>query len=78
MGLLFVRNPRSARALELVLVLGVLEWLRTAWIFASARVAMGQPYGRLLVILGSVAAVTLVAALLLRSRLARRYFRSER
>jgi hypothetical protein len=76
LGLLFVRSPWSARALQAVLALGVLEWLRTAWVFATARAAMGQAYGRLLVILGAVAAATLVAALLLRSQAARRHFRN--
>lgn len=77
-GLLFVRSAWSARVLQTVLGLGVLEWLRTAWVFASERAAMGQPYARLLVILGIVAAVTMVAALLLQSTAARRHFRSER
>jgi hypothetical protein len=49
--------------------------LRTAWVFASARAASGQPYTRLLVILGSVALVTALAAWLLRSRAARVHFR---
>jgi hypothetical protein len=70
-----VRAPWSARILQGALALGTLEWLRTAWTLASARAAAGLPYGRLLVILGAVAAATAVAALLLRSRPARRHFR---
>jgi hypothetical protein len=67
-GLLFVRAIWSVRLLQAVLALGALEWLRTAWVFAAARAAQGQPYGRLLAILGTVAAVTAVAALLLPGR----------
>jgi len=74
--LLFVRSPWSARVLQAALALGTLEWLRTAWGFASARAAAGQPYTRLLVILGSVALVTALAAWLLRSRSARAHFRT--
>lgn len=77
-GLLFVRNPWSARIVEGVLALGALEWLRTAWVLVSARAAMGQPYGRLLIILGTVASVTLAAALALRSLPARDHFRTGR
>lgn len=77
-GLVFVRSAWSARVVQAVLALGVLEWLRTAWVFASARAATGEPYARLLVILGIVAAITLVAALLLRSTAGRRHFRIER
>ena len=75
-ALLFVRSAWSARVLQIALALGTLEWLRTAWVFASARAAIGQPYTRLLVILGTVALVTAFAALALRSRAARQHFRS--
>jgi hypothetical protein len=75
-GLLFVRSPWSTRAVQAFLGLGVLEWLRSAWAFASARAAAGQPYGRLLLILGAVAAATLAGALLLRLPAARRHFRT--
>jgi hypothetical protein len=74
--LLFVRSPWSARVLQGALALGALEWLRTAWVFASARAAAAQPYTRLLVILGSVALLTALAAWLLRSRRARAHFRA--
>ena len=75
-GLLFVRSPWVPRVLQTVLALGALEWVRTAWSFASARAGAGLPYGRLLVILGAVAGVTALAALLLRSSSARRHFRA--
>lgn len=64
-ALLFVHSAWADRILQAVLALGALEWLRTAWTFAAARAAQGQPYGRLLAILGTVAVVTAVAAWLL-------------
>lgn len=64
-ALLFVRATWAVRSLQVALALGTLEWLRTAWVFATARAAQGQPYGRLLAILGTVAVVTAVAAWLL-------------
>ena len=70
-ALLFVRTTWAVRAVQVALALGAVEWLRTAWVFAAARAAQGQPYGRLLVILGTVAAVTAVAALLLSGRTVR-------
>jgi len=76
LALPFVRTAWAARAMQGALALGVLEWLRTAWVFASARADVGQPYGRLLVILGGVALVTALAALSLRSKAAREHFRS--
>jgi hypothetical protein len=77
-ALLFVRARWAWVSLQAALALGALEWLRTAWEFASVRAAMGQPYRRLLVILGSVALVTALAALALRTRTARDHFRSPR
>jgi len=64
-ALLFARAAWAVRVLQGVLALGALEWLRTAWVFAVARAAQDQPYGRLLAILGTVAAVTAMAALML-------------
>ena len=61
--LLFLRRPWVARLVQAALVLGVLEWLRTMYELAQIRAFHGQPYGRMLVILGIVAAVTLCAAL---------------
>lgn len=67
-ALLFVRRPWAAAALQAALLLGTLEWLRTAWVLASHRSMLGQPYGRLLAILGLVAAVTALATLAVRAR----------
>ena len=75
LALLFVRARWAGGVLQVALVLGVLEWLRAAWVFAAARAAAGQPYTRLLVILGGVALATAFAALLLRTRAAREHFR---
>jgi hypothetical protein len=65
-ALLYVSNPRALRVVRAALALGALEWLRTAWMLASHRAALGLPYTRLLVILGAAAAVTLLAAWLVR------------
>lgn len=66
-GLLFVRRPWVARLMQVVLVLGTLEWLRTMYELGHMRALHGQPYGRMLVILGIVATVTLCSALLFQS-----------
>jgi hypothetical protein len=73
--LLCVRAPWAARVLQVALVVGTLEWLRTAWVFAAARAAADQPYARLLVILGTVAALTALAAWMIGHRTGRAHFR---
>ena len=66
-ALLFVRRTWVARLMQVVLVIGALEWLRTMYEIAQIRALHGQPYGRMLVILGIVAAVALCSALLFQS-----------
>ncbi|HSN51551.1 MAG TPA: hypothetical protein VLS87_03400 [Woeseiaceae bacterium] len=66
-ALLFLRRPWVARVMQVVLVLGALEWLRTMYEIAQIRALHGEPYGRMLVILGFVCAVTLWSAVLFQS-----------
>jgi hypothetical protein len=67
-ALAFIRRPWAATVLQVSLWLGTLEWVRTAWLIAARRAAEGQPYARMLVILGLVAALTLLAALTFRQK----------
>lgn len=76
--LLLVRKPWAARTVQLALVLGGLEWLRAAWGYVQQRMALGEPWTRLLVILGVVALLTWASALVFRSpRLRPIWFGSE-
>lgn len=56
--------PRRAAdlAVSVALLAGTLEWSLTAWRIARIRIGLGQPYGRMLAILGIVAALCLFAA----------------
>jgi hypothetical protein len=74
-GLLAVPRPWAARTLQVAMALGALEWLRTLAAFAAARMSLGQPYLRLALILGAVAAFTLAAAWIFRHRSVRARFR---
>jgi hypothetical protein len=77
-ALLFVRQPWVARVMQVVLVLGVLEWLRTMYELAHVRALHGQPYGRMLAILGVVAAVTLCSALVFQSKTLKKMYRFDK
>ena len=63
-ALLFVRLPWVARALQAALVLGALEWVHTIYELVQLRAAQGEPYTRMVVILGIVTVVTGCSALL--------------
>lgn len=65
--LLLIREAWAARLVQLALVLGGLEWLRTARGFVQQRMALGEPWTRLMVILGVVALFTWASALVFRS-----------
>ena len=77
-GMLFLRRPWVARVIQVALVLGALEWLRTMYELAQIRAMHGQPYGRMLVILGIVAAVTLCSALLFQTPALKDVYRIDR
>lgn len=62
--LLFVPRAWAGRVVQVVLAAGAVEWVLTAWQLAHMRMQHGEPWMRLVVILGSVALLTAVAAAL--------------
>ena len=63
-ALLFVPRAWAGRLVQVVLAAGAVEWVLTAYSLAQVRMQHGEPYVRLVVILGSVALLTAVAAAL--------------
>jgi hypothetical protein len=63
---LLVPRRWAARLVQIVLVLGALEWIRTALMLVMARQAVGQPWTRMAIILGSVAVFTAASCLVFR------------
>jgi hypothetical protein len=74
-ALLIVRQPWVARLMQVVLTLGALEWVRTLYELAQVRAALGQPFTRMMIILGIVAAVTFCSALLFQSPALKKVYR---
>ena len=77
-ALLMVRQPWVARLVQIVLVLGVLEWIHTLYELVQARAAHGEPFPRMAVILGVVAAASLGSALLFQTPALKRIYRLDR
>jgi hypothetical protein len=75
MLLLAVPRPWAARIAQLALALAAVRWLWLTWTLAGMRAAAGVPYGRMVAILGTVALLTLLAALVFRAARLRRYYR---
>ncbi len=66
--LLFIRERWIARAFQVLLVLGMFVWIHAAYNLIQLRQAMGEPWGRLAIILGIVALFTALSALVFQSK----------
>lgn len=64
--LMTLRRAWVPRVLQLALLAGAAEWVWTAALLAQQRLALGQPWLRMVLILGAVALLTLAAALVFR------------
>ena len=72
---LLVRRSWAARVVQVVLVAGAAEWIRTAVVLAMTRQSLGLPWTRLVVILGSVTLVTACSGLVFESTAMRERYR---
>ena len=72
--LLLIRKPWIARSIQILLLLGALEWIRSMFGYISVRKEIGEDWGRLAIILVTVALLTACAALVFRGKsLKKRY-----
>jgi len=76
--LLFLRRFWVPMLFQFLLVLGALEWLRALYGFAQMRIAFGEPWTRLAVILGTVALFTALSGLSFRHRQLRTFYQRRR
>lgn len=72
---LLIRHRWVARAVQAMLVIVALEWVRTAVVLAEDRLAAGDPWKRMAVILGGVALWAVCSALLFETTPLRRRYR---
>ena len=63
--------------IQLVLLLGAIEWLRTLYSVAQIRIEFGMPWVRMAVILGAVALFTALSGLVFRSKGLRKRYSNE-
>ena len=61
--LLFIRSNWIVRLIQVELILGGIEWIRTMLKLVNIRQAHNLPWERLAIILGSVAAFTIMSVL---------------
>ena len=71
-----IRKGWVAGVAQVVLVVGAAEWVRTLVILAQERMRAGEPYIRMVLILGGVALFTLLSLLVFRNAAVRRWYGS--
>jgi hypothetical protein len=71
---LFIRRIWALRVVQLFLLLGATEWLRTLIALVQDRQVQGEPWLRLVIILGTVAAFTVGSAFILQVKKVREHY----
>ncbi len=66
--LLIVKRPWVARLIQIVLLFGCVEWIRSLVYYVNQRQELGEPFIRLVLILGIVAILTGLAALVFKNK----------
>jgi hypothetical protein len=74
MMLLAFRKTWLPRLIQLALLLGALEWLRTAYMFMQIRIHYDLPWVRMAIILGTVSLLTALSGLVFRSKSLRKRY----
>lgn len=75
--LLFVHKPWAARVVQVVLVLGAIEWALTLYELVQVRLALGMPATRMVAILAAVILVTATSGLLFETRTMKQVFKRQ-
>ncbi len=72
--LLLIRKPWIARSIQVLLLIGAAEWVRSMLGYIQVRKEIGEDWGRLAIILVTVALLTACSALVFRRKsLKKRY-----
>ena len=66
--LLFIRQGWVVRTIQILLIIGSIEWVRTLFIYINERQAIGEPYIRLVIIIGIIVLFTGLSALVFRNQ----------
>lgn len=78
LGLLFIQRTWAGWILQALLLLGGVEWCRTLWVLVGQRRAFGLPWVRMALILAGVALFAALAAAILQTPPAKRWFGARR
>jgi len=66
--LLFLNKQWIPKLIQIVLIVGSLEWIRSLFYYVNQRQELGEPYFRLVIIIGVVALFTILSALVFKNK----------
>lgn len=72
--LLLIKKSWVARSIQILLLLGAAEWIRSMFGYIEIRKSIGEDWGRLAIILVTVAVLTACAGLVFRGKSLRRRY----
>jgi len=72
--LLLIPKAWIARSIQILLLIGALEWIRSMFRYIQVRKEIGEDWGRLAIILISVALLTACSALVFRGKSLRKRY----
>lgn len=76
--LLFIKKAWVARGIQILLLLGALEWIRSMFGYIEIRKAIGDDWGRLAIILVTVAVLTACSGLVFRGKSLKKSYQLEK
>lgn len=66
--ILFIKHVWVARFIQILLIIGSIEWIRTLLYYVNQRQAIDEPYLRLIIIIGIIALLTGLSALVFKNQ----------
>jgi len=76
--LLLIRKPWIARSIQILLLIGALEWIRSMFGYIQVRKEIGEDWGRLAIILLTVALLTACSGLVFRGKSLKKRYQLEK
>ena len=76
--LLLIKRAWVARGIQILLLLGALEWIRSMFGYIEIRKSIGDDWGRLAIILVTVAMLTACSGLVFRGKLLKKRYQLEK
>jgi len=73
--ILLVRQPWAVRIVQVLLIVGAIEWTRTTFVLVMMRQSMGLPWMRLSLILGGVSLLAIGSLFVFRAGSVRRRYK---